>query len=114
MFFNDPESDDSSNIFRYSSAFGTCRCLVCFVSNVVGMHGPRTKHTKHLPQVDDKRCTCHIHRLAVGVQNAEILSSRIVPSKSSTEHLPANFPATCSLSSNLGVAAAAVGGTGAA
>ena len=34
--------------------------------------------------------------------------SRVVPSKS-TEHLPTNFPATCSLSPNLGAAAAAVG-----
>ena len=39
---------------RISSASG--RCFVCFVLDPVSVHGPQTKHMKHLPQADDKRC----------------------------------------------------------
>ena len=41
----------------------TCvRCFVCYVLDAVSMHGPKTKHTKHLPQVDGnpgRKIKCH-------------------------------------------------------
>ena len=40
-----------SFIHRYSSACG--RCCVCFVLDPVSVHGPKPKHTKHLPQADE-------------------------------------------------------------
>ena len=34
------------------------RCFVCFVLDPASAHGPKTKHTKHLPQADELRSTC--------------------------------------------------------
>ena len=38
------------NVLRYSS---TCRCYMCYALDPISMHGPNTKHTKHLPQSDE-------------------------------------------------------------
>ena len=38
-------------VHRYSSACG--RCWVCFVLDPVSVHGPKPKHTQHLPQADE-------------------------------------------------------------
>ena len=37
-----------------SSAYG--RCFVCFVFDPASKHSPKTKHTKRLTQVDERRC----------------------------------------------------------
>ena len=37
-----------------SSACG--RCFMCFAFDPVSMQDTKTKHTKHMPQADDKRC----------------------------------------------------------
>ena len=39
----------------YSSDCG--RCFVYFVLDTVSVRVPKTKHAKHLPQVDERRCT---------------------------------------------------------
>ena len=41
-------------VLPYSSAGG--RCFVCFVLDPVSVHGPKTKHTKHLLQTDERQC----------------------------------------------------------
>ena len=42
---------DLVRVHCYSSACG--RCCVCFVLDPVSVHGPKPKHTKHLPQADE-------------------------------------------------------------
>ena len=49
---NDPENQ--SPLHRLSSACGGC-CM-CFVLDPVSVYGPKTKHTQHLPQTDERRC----------------------------------------------------------
>ena len=41
-------------IHRLSSACG--RCFMCFVFDPASVHSPKTKHTKLLPQANERRC----------------------------------------------------------
>ena len=42
-------------IHRISSACG--RSFLCFVFDPASKHSPKTKHTKLLPQVDERQCS---------------------------------------------------------